>query len=241
MPLKKFFIFFIRNLLFLTALSTQLSANENFFKWNMIKNNPYFKFISLGGTCHTAIALNEINLRVESHPFDWIISTNHDIFLKVLKNEFQYFTDPEYFEKKEGVPYAFNLYYGLHFPHDFSSNGVSVEEIQKQWDIFKSKYDRRIERFIKLRNYGGKVFFFRTIFSNMHENQEFKENTKRAKELRLALEKFFPSLDFTLVILSYNDLDIPIINNVNGVVEFRIGRSCNDLKTALFNLLNASY
>jgi hypothetical protein len=46
-----------------------------------------------------------------------------------------------------------------------------------------------------------------------------------AIELREALSRYFPDLDFTLVIVSYNDVNAPPIGALEGVVEFRMNRN----------------
>lgn len=189
-------------------------------------------FVSLGGSCHTALALRGAGLRVAAFPFDWLISTNHHVFLKILDEDFQHFTDASVFALHQGVPASNNLYYNIGFPHDFDLNNFACGNGVKQWDTFKEKYDRRINRFRQLRQYPGKVFFVRAMWSQLNEgkNGEFYENKKRAQELRSALDRYFPSLNFTLIILSYNDLPIPSIHGVKGVVEWKIGRSHQECK-----------
>jgi hypothetical protein len=50
-------------------------------------------------------------------------------------------------------------------------------------------------------------------------------NTARAQELRLALDRFFPSLDFTLVIVNCTDKDASPISRIDGVLEFKMRKS----------------
>lgn len=222
-------IFFLLLLLWLPLSSIiQAQGEEDTYSQDLpliLTTKPLF--VSLGGTCHTALALRGTGLRKASFPFDWFISTDHSVFLKIFEDDFRHFTDPNCFTLHEGVPSSVNTYYHIRLPHDFTHKDFSVEKGQAQWKEFQTKYDRRIERFRQLRTYRGKVFFVRAMWSQLCENtnNEFSENTKRAAEIRDTLARFFPSLNFTLIILSYNDLPIPPLEHLPGVVEWRIGRS----------------
>lgn len=181
------------------------------------------KIISLGGTCHTAIALRDIGFRKESFPLDWVISTDHINFIKILNEDFYSFTDEKSFTQVDGVPARRNLYYALDFPHDFDQ----LMDKATEWVSFKEKYERRIERFRALRSYKGKVFFVRVIWTQPTENADgqFSENTKRAEDLRNALDQYFPELDYTLIIWSHSDLDIPILGPLERVIELRLPKA----------------
>ncbi len=47
----------------------------------------------------------------------------------------------------------------IQFTHDFDLNYSDTDNRKKQLADFQEKYGRRIERFRKLREYPGKVFF----------------------------------------------------------------------------------
>lgn len=186
-------------------------------------------FISLGGTCHVAIALRALELRDAAYPLDWIISTNHAAFLHVLGDKFVNYADPNYFNTYQGVPKGINWYYNLSFPHDFTAitEDFTKETALKEWDSFKERYDRRVERFQELANFQGKVYFFRCMWSSDHEgaNGLFQENSLRARQIKDTIAAIFPNLDFTLVIITHPDLGIPKLEEIPNVVEFRIGRT----------------
>lgn len=198
-------------------------------------------FVSLGGSCHTALALRGIGLRKAAFPFDWLISTNHQNFIDVINDDFRRLTDETCFVQHQGVPCCTNLYYNIAFPHDFNIKDATAEKILEQWVVFKEKYDRRVDRFRRLKKYPGKVVFVRAFWSQPIEgkNGEFSENTKRAREIRDTLSNYFPSLDFILAVISYDDLDIPEMEKMDRAVEFRIGRSYDDLKQAIHKLLTS--
>ena len=184
-------------------------------------------FVSLGYFCHIAIATRDVGLRKTAMPFDWLVTAHYQGLIDVLNDRFEHFTDINCFAKQKGKIAPLNKYYRFGFPHDFNPNNLSEEEEKAQWLKFKNKYDRRIERFLNLNNYKGKVFFIRNFWSQPAEGThgEFENNTQYSKGLREALDRLFPSLDFTLIIWSYEDLNIPEMEPIPGVIEFRIDRS----------------
>jgi len=218
----KFFLFFILSLY--TAFSEVAAINYD-DEGDLVLTGH--QFVSLGGLCHTALALRGNNLRKAAFPFDWTVSTKYEGLIRVLDDDFLFYTDEDCFDLYEGVPYVHNTYYSIVFPHDFNIDIVKIGQGREQWNEFKTKYDRRVARFRSLREYPYKVFFVRAFWTELTEGQDgqFNENTKRATELKYALDRYFPDLDFTLIILSYNDLPIPPLEYIEGVVEFRIGRS----------------
>src|SRR5437868_4428375 len=82
---------------------------------NIIK--PYLKIplcISLGSSCHPALNLRALKLKLETYPFDWILSP-FDSLYKALQDDFKYFlSDLKVRPEGNGVV----DYYGFHFPHD---------------------------------------------------------------------------------------------------------------------------
>ncbi len=193
------------------------------------------KIISLGGTCHTAIALRDLNFRKDAFPFDWVISTNHVNFIRILHEDFYNFLDESSFETINGIPTRLNRYYHLDFPHDFGCS----EDPQAEWILFQEKYSRRIERFRSLRSYKGKVFFIRVLWSQPIENAQgqFQENFKRTLEIRDALDQYFPELDYTLVIWSHSDLDIPPLKPLERVIELKIPKAYYPFHDIMIQLL----
>ena len=197
----------------------QLSANDNLFP---IKN-PIF--VSLGNKCWTAQALQLYKLRECSFPFDWLLTLDDDGLNRALDEDFAYFTDKDCFSPNDYHPIAVgNNHYGMIFTHDwpFPNNELTEERYHQHLDIIKVKYQRRIERFRKLRNYKGKVFFFRTFSTYSDIIGEYGWNAEKVKKLKACLDHYFPNLDFTLVILSCSDPDISEIGEVKGVMEFKI-------------------
>lgn len=229
---------FLRSFLIFVALSAQIFAQDSLVSRKKL-GKPEFTFVSLGGSCHIGIALRHAGLKGVDYPFDWLISTNHESFIHIIDDDFQFFTDAGCFVEHLGVPCCINKYYNIAFPHDFDITNATQEQILKQWNVFKNTYDHRIQKFRQLRESRGKVFFVRALWSQLieGENGEFNENTKRASDIRNALDRFFPNLNFTLVIISYPELNIPKMQNIKGVVELKIGRSNQEFKAAMQKLM----
>jgi hypothetical protein len=121
--------------------------------------------ISLGSDCSIAYNLQILGLREESFPFDWILSKN---VVNILKNNFEDFCNPKFLkmvsiqdtekfckidknfknkivekEKKNKMIRVIHNKYKIQFLHDFTLDFFDVSE-------FFDKYQRRIERFIKI-------------------------------------------------------------------------------------------
>lgn len=85
-----------------------LTFNEN---KNEIENKTIF--ISLGNYCITSNILKDYNLKIESYPFDWMVSCLDNI-THIIENKFELFLDKKNYltisnlnEKKQTM----NLYY----------------------------------------------------------------------------------------------------------------------------------
>jgi hypothetical protein len=229
--MKKAIIF----LLVLIRLNSNDLFNENKDVAN-ITCEP--QFISLGGDCHTALPLRDYGFRNAAFPFDWMISTDHEGFITLLDEDFLYFFEKSHFAMGENG-HSCHQYYHLRFVHDFEGFEWMNDPKMEEWKLFKSKYMRRIERFRSLREFSGKVYFVRSFWTrwNLQDVHEFHENTRRAREVKQALDRYFPGLNFTLVIVTYTDLDIPPMEKIDGVIEIRAEKHRNLYN--LFMLLQA--
>lgn len=180
-------------------------------------------FVSLGSFCEVALRLRECGLREAAFPYDWLITKNHALLITMLDNDFQFFTDEEYFSQYAEHPiWVKNSYYEIYFIHDwpFPDTWTDPARYAQQLQEIKTKYERRITRFRNLRQFPNKVFFFRTSW--------FEETPyvtgQQAQELKVALDRYFPDLEFTLVIVNFTDSCPPTIDWINGVVDFKIRR-----------------
>lgn len=220
----RFFISFISILCILQIENlSSLEQNGNFDE-ERISPGPEQKnlFVSLGSSCPVALGLRRNGLRVAAFPFDWLYFRSHEGFLKVLKEDFLFFTEKEHFN---GI---LNSYYDILFMHDSISFDPESE--------MQSKYNRRINRFRQLKQYPGKVFFIKTFWTEQASASEFHENTERAKTLKIALDQYFPLLNFTLIIASFPDLNIPKMEEIDGVIEYATDRNYDSLSRYLLSL-----
>ena len=130
-----------------TALKKLLRSNE-------------CEFVSLGYNCDVAHLLRYTGLRKKAYPFDWCITPN-DSVIKIIESDFKDFikssnitySEPHkalFFEGEEGsvaesdkvVVTAYCDKYGMTFPHDFTDVDM--------YHIVADKYNKRIDRFLKL-------------------------------------------------------------------------------------------
>lgn len=184
-----------------------------------------YMLISLGNNCWTASAIKSAGLRDCAFPFDWLFTLDDEGLNKVFDDDFQHFTNEAFFSRDNYNAFSVrNNYYGMIFIHDwpFNKNKVSSCRYKQHLKAIKIKYERRIARFRQLQQYDGKVYFFRTFSTHQYIQGEYGWNTEKARKLKDSLDRYFPNLDFTLVILSCTDAEIPEVNKIDGIIEFKI-------------------
>lgn len=197
-----------------------------------------YLFVSLGCNCWQAQALRPKahSLRDAAFPFDWLVSLDTAGLIKCLDERFNHFLDESCFVRSPGKQLDLyfkltlreidleNTYYNFVFTHDWPYSGEQVNEIRDkgQLKFIGDKYSRRIARFDQLREYKGKVFFIRCFQLNPHFKGEYGWNAQQALQLKEALTRFFPKLDFTLVVVSCTDSAVSEIGNIDGIKEYKI-------------------
>lgn len=184
-------------------------------------------FVSLGSGCDTAITLRDCGLRNAALPFDWLVTGNHERFIQLLDDDFKYFIDERYFIPVEDASDHPNSLKNTHYDVVFYHEGLvpydwhDEDKYKEQIDRMRAKYKRRIERFQQLRYYPGTVYFIRNFTSPAIQASW---HPILAVELRCALQRYFPALDFTLVIVTYADVQGTEIKGIEGVREFKMHR-----------------
>lgn len=169
--------------------------------------------ISLGWNCTAAINGIARGLRIpksagyKTCPFD-ICATNYDGVVQCISEDFQFFTDPYYLEVMSapfqignnsialGEKLIYNNRYKFFFNHESPEHGdLYLKEewpggkdhfIQNNFEMFRKRYDARIQNF---RNYilqGEKVIFI------LHR---YQTNTV---ELDKVLKEKYPNLDYDI-------------------------------------------
>ena len=205
-------------LLFVTL---NLRAVDFEFDGGIHFNKPYL-FVSLGCNCWQAQALRAHSLRDAAFPFDWLFTLDNDCLIRCLDEKFKNFFKESYF-LRDGSNLE-NTYYKFKFTHDwpYGSLPVNAERYQGQLAFMKVKYTRRIARFDNIRFFKGKVFFMRCLKTDPNYKGEWGWNAQSARNLKDALRRFFPELNFTLVIVSCTDKTVSEIGNIDGVKEYKI-------------------
>lgn len=135
-----------------------------------MENKQYENVVSLGFFCSPALEFKKIGVRKASLPFDWLISSEFENVLKLIKNGFEDFLNPEYmYQLKDHPKYYRNVKYEIDFYHDFDEY-ISFDE---QIDAVTQKYKRRIDRFFALIQ---KPTLFIRYISSQKEAEYIKEN-----------------------------------------------------------------
>ena len=118
----------------------------------------YDCIFSLGEACFIAIALKKNGLRTFFGPFDWMYGSNFKTRCDILISKFDnYFNKEdlefkEYREANKMVTYR-NTRTDIYYNHDFYSD----LPFDYEYDIVKEKYERRINRLLKIISKAKKV------------------------------------------------------------------------------------
>ena len=206
-----------------------------------LPDNKRIVFVPLGCDCMVALQLREQGLRFEAFPFDWNFSFLLDKVIQLLNDDFQYFLDPDHL-KITSPQEVMNFSYMIEFKHEGPFFDQQRKTISSE---AYNKYQRRISRFRDLRNYPGKVIFIRSAFDYyrfpFHDYGDERMGmitTAEAMALEKTLERYFPSLDFTLVIINYDTPATPPILAIDKVIEYKISsRHKRRSYTEIFNEL----
>jgi hypothetical protein len=160
-------------------------------------------FVSLGSTCGPATAMRSAGVRKGAFPLDWLFSFDGEKIIEMLDTDFLHFTNQAYLTRHANRG-LLNTYYHLEFPHDGTWTGANFS---RNVPPFQKKYQRRIDRFRRLRQYHGKIYFVRCAWYlstqpsyafSSPENLQISEDY--AKRLYNALKRYFPNVDVYLVI-----------------------------------------
>lgn len=177
-------------------------------------------FVSLGSTCTAASSLKNCKVRTASFPFDWIVSMDGEMFIKILDDDFSLFFDPDHLVTDDNFQdnvynapvngnVLLNTCYHLEFLHEGGNWRTSYHSTMA---AFKERYERRIARFRSLKEFPGKVFFIRSAYSGAmsdpHRFYRYEEDIVISDEyacrLHDALKRYFPFLDFSLIVMNFH-------------------------------------
>lgn len=175
------------------------SRSINFEKENKI-------CVSLGVACLTAEHLKRNRLRMQSFPFDWIVSSFSGI-CTLIKNDFQDFLNPAFLEQSPLRNFIYNKKHIMAFVHDFPVNPensqIIVDKFLDYLTPIQVKYQRRIDRFYDVCKKANIVYFFR-IRRITHEiwNYSQEQNKEDAIKLKNILHEKFPQNNWILVLIN---------------------------------------
>ncbi|MBI2743548.1 MAG: hypothetical protein HYX48_06495 [Chlamydiales bacterium] len=180
--------------------------------------------VTLGCDCMIALQLRAANLRSAAFPFDWNFSFIIDRVVELLDEDFEHYLSPNYLCLKKSE--VINTRYTIEFKHDGQFFDPGSGKISNE---IYDKYQRRIARFRALKNYPGKVIFMRSAFDyhrfpfhDYGDERMGKIDAKEAEALRDALARYFPNLNFVLVVVNYDRSLAAPISGIDRVIEYRI-------------------
>lgn len=206
MILKRFVYFSLLSIFVLSPITPiALRAEETDLDAGIDFESTDPLLVSLGSFCGPASHIRSIGFRKAAFPLDWVLSVDGEKIIELLEDNFAYFFDVKYL--------AYNLnaillqkYYHIEFSHEGDYSGNNFYHRMPE---FFEKYSRRIERFRKLKEYKGKIFFVRSAWPlSDHPNYSFQDpgnleiSAEYSQRLYAALQKFFPNVDVHLIILN---------------------------------------
>ena len=112
---------------------------------NLLTDRQTYNVVSLGYFCSVAKENERIGVRNRSLPFDWVISSDFEQVIYLIKSKFENFMvkDNLFQEYDINPKYYYDSGCNIHFYHDFSP----CIPFEDQYDEVREKYCRRIKRF----------------------------------------------------------------------------------------------
>ena len=103
----------------LTSLSGYLQGIGDYEEDDLDLTTPVI-YVGLGSHCQSARQLRDHHLVSRAFPFDWLISSCNDDFIKILYDDFAFFLDKTYLFMNPVHPWIFeNARYKIEFRHDW--------------------------------------------------------------------------------------------------------------------------
>jgi hypothetical protein len=205
--------------------------------------NKVDNIISLGYNCYIKKFLDTEKLCTTTNFFDYIGSSFWSIN-ELFYNKFEGLYDRNNYiyiqvvTNKDKIVVHKNYY--LRFLHDFTGGDI----VDNAFDIFTSKYKRRIERLYNILNTSKTIIFIRNeeLFDNKINMENYSEKFKK-NEIEYAIDfcnyvkSNFCDLNFFLIFISYK-MDT-FFDNINNILILHIDKeqtwqNCNIVLSDLF-------
>ena len=175
--------------------------------------------ISLGGRCQVAHQLRRKYPNMKSKFFDWLITPDQSLIAMLrdgmtgFSNETPLVQGPSHL-KKFGHAHIVEGDYGTLLSHDFVNAG---SEPGAQWKQIKGKYDRTVLRFHETLGSGGRILFVRMSFGRSGSfgyDVDDRANLELGKKIAASISKFWPDLEYKLILISHIKEDAVIHGNI---------------------------
>lgn len=162
-----------------------------------IFKNKYDCVFSMGSVCFSAELLTKAKLRVFASPFDWLCRGTFEERGELICNDFKDFFNIEDLEKigereyPENCDIYKNNHNGIIFNHDFTKG----EELAKNYQKVKDKYDNRINKLNeKLTNSQKSLIVYMELIDEL---------MKKDEEIIPVIEKINKKFDKTNIDILY--------------------------------------
>lgn len=172
------------------------------------QKREYDLILGMGSACNCTQALREAGLQNRSYPFDWLFGPKFSDRVQILINKFD-----KFFDLKDLKPInkteldrfiVKNHYTNIFHNHDFYIDFGSLEQ---QYPKVKAKYDRRINRVLKLidGDVNRKILlvYFQRPVKSVDGFEEYSEND--LNNMIKNLEKTFKNCEFNILFVKSKD------------------------------------
>ena len=159
--------------------------------------------ISIGHRCFTSLMLRQNNLQVASFPFDWLLNTEYKQSLDFLCNNFDDFLEKKDLVLVENEGNQFHNTYknkrtNFSLVHDFPVN----VDFDKQFEIVKEKYTKRINRLIEKIRLSNTVLLVYSAPSTPPYKKPLDDIIKDTTEMIPKLKDVFPNTEFNFMYIT---------------------------------------
>jgi len=175
--------------------------------------------ISLGGRCQVAHQLRRKYPGMKSKFFDWLITPDQSLIDMLGDGMTGFSSDTPLAEghshhKNRAHSHIVEGSYGTLLSHDFINDGGAPGA---QWKLIKGKYDRTVMRFHDTLGSGGRVLFVRMSFGRSGSfgyDAGDRANLALGMQIAASIDKFWPDLEYKLMLISHIEADAVIFNNI---------------------------
>lgn len=191
--------------------------------------------ISLGHFCSPALELRDLGIRKASYPFDWLVTPDTEVVIKLIENGFEGFLLKENMYQIIEYPMRYrDIKCNIDFYHDFSI----LQAFEKQYEEVFKKYERRIKRFY---NDIAKPTLFLRYISCQRDMEYVSKNYDYINSVikKYSVNNHILFIANNDIVMDNTDIDIFFVDkDVNDTVCRKFIQNNENIKEYIFSKVN---